>query len=384
MLIAAPLRFLSFALALTLAGGATLRAQPTTAQGDGPRDGAVETVLKSRNTSVLELTGNPVSLKIDIRSRATGKELAGEIAFTLEGDETLQSTDSLTCTPSLASGCGVVVRFSAGKSQQAPPTVLEARLDDGVFRITDSRAFETFVQGLVDSDSAAIKVRVDQQREFLVDTRRIPWPLATFGAEHPFARRFSGDPVLAALRERYPAQYLKIVTLVRKEVPDKGTLSAEAERKILDTMHSTVARLRPMVSDELLERIVVNASASAKAVGARDVALCNALAVAARSAVTAPELKDTQLAREEYQLWQQVVEQASPRFIRRVPNEDLLPSTPRFEDNVRIANEGGCGMFAAVIDGILMLPREERRLWLRATVGTVEDPRAPPANSRRQ
>lgn len=382
MLIPAPLRFLSFALALTLVAVATLPAQPT--GGDGPRDGAVETVLKSRNTSALELTGNPVSLKIDIRSQATGKELVGEIAFTLEGDETLQPTDSLTCTPSLASGCGVVIRFSAGKSKQAPPTVLEAQLDDGVFRITDSRAFETFVQGLVDSDSAAIKVRVDQQREFLVDMGRIPWPLAAFGAEHPFARRFSGDPVLAALRERYPAQYLKIVTLVRKEVPDKGTLSPEAERKILDTMHSTVARLRPMVSDELLERIVVNASASAKAVGARDVALCNALAVAARSAVTAPELKETQLAREEYQLWQQVVEQASPRFIRKVPNEELLPSTPRFEDNVRIANEAGCGMFAAVIDGILMLPREERRQWLRATVGTVEDPRAPPANSRRQ
>ena len=95
-------------------------------------------------------------------------------------------------------------------------------------------------------------------------------------------------------------------------------------------------------------------------------------------------MKDTDIARDEYALWQQVVEQANPRFIRKVPNEDLLPSTPRFEDNVRIANESGCGMFAAVIEAILKLPREERRLWLRATVGTVEDLRSAPASPRRQ
>ena len=90
------------------------------------------------------------------------------------------------------------------------------------------------------------------------------------------------------------------------------------------------------------------------------------------------------MAREELALWQEVVEQAHPRFIRKVPNDDLLPSTPRFEENMRIANESGCGMFAAVIEAILKLPKEERRLWLRATVGTVEDLRAgdPPASRR--
>jgi hypothetical protein len=139
-----------------------------------------------------------------------------------------------------------------------------------------------------------------------------------------------------------------------------------------------------MVSDELLERIVFNASAAAKAVGERDKALCNALAVASRSAVTVPELAGTELAREEYALWQQVVEQAGPRYLRKVPNEDLLPSTPRFEENVRVANESGCGLFAAVIEAILALPRDERRLWLRATVGTTEDLRAAPANPPRQ
>ena len=347
-------------------------------------DGGVDTILHSRNTAVLELTGNPVSLSIAVHSRATGRDLAGDIAFTLEGDETLQPTDTLTCAPSLTFGCGVVVKFSSARSKSGPPTVLEARLEDGAFKITDSRAFETFVQGLIENDTAGVKVRVDQQRDFIFDLRRMAWPLADFDADHPFAKRFSGDPVLAALKARYPARYLKIVQQVRKEVPQTGTLSVDAERRILDNLHATVGSLRPLVSDELLERIVFNASAAAKAVGTRDKALCNALAVAARSAVTEPSLKDTDIARDEYALWQQVVEQANPRFIRKVPNEDLLPSTPRFEDNVRIANESGCGMFAAVIEAILKLPREERRLWLRATVGTVEDLRSAPASPRRQ
>jgi hypothetical protein len=351
-----------------------LHAQPTPQQ--KPADGIVETVLQSRNTALLELTGKPVSLTIDIRSYSTGRDLAGEITLMLQGEEPLEPTDMLTCTPSLTSGCGVVVKFSSPASKRGPPTVLQARLEGGVFRISDGSAFEAFVRGLVESDSAAVKVRVDQQRDFQFDLQRVPWPLAEFAAEHPFARRFAKDPVLAALKARYPAQYLKVIELVRKEVPDQGALSEEAERKILDALHATVGKLRPMVSDELLERIVFNASAAAKAVGTRDVALCNALAVAARSAVTAPQLKDTPLAKEEYQLWQQVVEQANPRFVRKVRNEDLLQSTARFEENVRVANEGGCGMFAAVIEGILMLPREERRLWLRATIGTVEDPRA--------
>jgi len=101
------------------------------------------------------------------------------------------------------------------------------------------------------------------------------------------------------------------------------------------------------------------------------------------SAATTPQLKDTPLAREEYELWRQVVEQAHPRFIRKVPNEALQPSSDRFEDNVRRANETGCGMFAAVTEAILNLPPAERRLWLRATVGTMEDLRAEPPPAAR-
>ena len=371
MSIAATFCQLSFALAaLALSGRADA--------------GGVETILQSRNTSALELAGNPVSLKITIHSRATGRELVGDIALTLEGDETLPATDPLTCAPSLTFGCGVVVKFTSARSKPGPPTVLEARLEEGVWKITDSRAFETFIQGLVDNNTAAVKVRVDQQRDFVFDVRRMPWPLADFDRDHPFAKRFAGDPVLAALKARFPARYLKIVTLARKEAPPTGTLSADAERRILDALHATVGGLRPMVSDELLERIVFNASAAAKTVGTGDKSLCNALAVASRSAVTTPELEGTELAREEYALWQQVVEQAGPRYLRKVPNEDLLPSTPRFEENVRVANESGCGMFAAVIEAILALPRDERRLWLRATVGTTEDLRAAPATAPRQ
>jgi hypothetical protein len=50
---------------------------------------------------------------------------------------------------------------------------------------------------------------------------------------------------------------------------------------------------------------------------------------------------------------------------------------------MRQANAAGCGMFAAVIEGILKLPRDERRLWLRATVGTVEDLRGDTGPRRR-
>lgn len=371
-----------FALSISaLTAVAPACAQPAAAPTGHTAAGVVETILKSKNTSLLQLGGNQVSLVLTIHSRATGAELAGDVTLALNGDDTLPATDALTCAPSLTFGCGVVAKFKHGRSSERPPTVLEARLDDGKFIVGDSRAFETFVSGLIENSSVAIKVRVDQQRDFVFDLRGMPWPLADFAPDHPFARRFSDDPVLAALKRRFPARYLKIVTLARKESAQTGTLPADSERKILDALHATVGTLRPMVSDELLERIVFNASAAAKAVGARDPGLCNALAVAARSAVTTPQLKDTDLAREEYALWQQVVEQASPRFIRKIPNEDLLPSTPRFEDNVRRANESGCGMFAAVIDAILALPRDERRQWLRATVGTTEDLGAPPAGT---
>ena len=89
------------------------------------------------------------------------------------------------------------------------------------------------------------------------------------------------------------------------------------------------------------------------------------------------------MAKEEYGLWQQVVEQAHARYIRKVPNEALQPSSDRFEANVRRANETGCGMFAAVTEAMLKLPPAERRLWLRATVGTVEDLRAEPPPAQR-
>lgn len=376
MFVAALLRRMPLVVSLLVLGAqtASLRAEPA----------PVETTLQSRNSSVLEVADVSARLKIVIRSITTARELKGEIRFTLEGDEDLPPVDHFTCTPSMTFKCGVVVRFTSARTRPGPPTVLEADLEDGTLKITDPRAFETFVKGLIHDDSAAIKLRVDQKQELLFDLRRLSWPLAAFDPQHPFAKRFGEDPVLAALKARYPARYLKIMTLAREESPQSGTLPPDVERKIFEAMHATVGSLRPMVPDELLEKIVFQASAAAKAVGSRDLALCNALAVAARSAVTVPELKDTELARQEYALWQQVVEQAHPRFIRRVPNEELLPSTARFEDNVRIANQEGCGMFAAVIDGILKLPREDRRLWLRATVGTVEDLRAAAADPPRQ
>src|SRR5690606_3304351 len=108
-------------------------------------------------------TGEAASLTIEIRSRNTGTELAGDISFRLEGGESLPPTDHLICTPSLTVGCGVVARFSAARSRSGPPTVLEAQLDDGVFRITDSAGFETFVESVIRSRAVAIKVRVDQK-----------------------------------------------------------------------------------------------------------------------------------------------------------------------------------------------------------------------------
>jgi hypothetical protein len=342
----------------------------------------VETALRSRNTVMLELAGKEAALAIQVHSRRNARQLEGDIVFTLVGTEDLPATDPLTCAPSLTMGCGVVARFNGTRRKDLPPTVLEARLEDGVFRVTDPEGLERFIEGLVANDGLAVKLRVDQAREFEFDIRRVPWPLAAFDQDHPFAARFAEDPVLAALQARYPARYLRIVTLARRELPDTGPLSGEDERRILEAMHAEVARLRPMVPDALLERIVSNALAAAKAVGDKDPALCNALAVAARSAVTAPELKGTAIAQEEYELWRQTVEQASPTHLRKVPGEALLPSTPRFEENVRVANEQGCGMFEAVIEAMIELPRDERRLWLRATVGTMDDPRAP-AQKRR-
>ena len=413
MSIAYVLRIAAVALALAAAGPGSVRAQPDdsppaparaaspelsdeeAAHGNVPPEdthaelppgssGRIETVLQSRNKAELELAGKPVSLTIAIEALSSGRELNGNVSFKLVADEALEPTDNLTCSPSHALTCGVVLKFSAARKKPVPTTVLEATIEEGVFMIEDSRDFETFIDGVINNDRLAVKLRVDQKRDFIFDLRQVAWPLADFGADHPFAKRFAGDPVLAALKKRYPARYLKIMTLVRKEVPDTGTLDPDAETKILDALHGTIGTLRPMVSDELLERIVANANAAAREIGSRDLALCNALAVAARSAVTTPELKDTQVARDEYELWQQVVEQANPRYIRKVPNEDLLPSTDRFENNVRIANQSGCGMFAAVIEAILKLPRHERRLWLRATVGTVEDLRADTDTPRRQ
>jgi hypothetical protein len=338
----------------------------------------VETALRSRNTVALELEGRAVSLAVNLQSYRTSAELEGDIAFRMETDDgSVPDTDAITCTPSLTLGCGVVARFVGRGNRGTPPLVLEASVEDGIFRVRDPEGLARFVEGLVASDTLAVKLRVDQADEFLLDIRQVPWPLAPFPADHPFSRRFGEDPVLAALRARFPERYLRIVTLARRELPEGGLLSLEDETRILEAMQAEVGRLRPMVPDALLERIVANALAAAKAVGDKDPGLCNALAVAARSAVTAPELRRGPIAQEEYALWQQTVEQASPRHLRKVPGEALLPSTPRFEHNVRIANERGCGMFEAVIEAMLALPPDERRLWLRATVGTVDDPRAP-------
>ncbi|MBA3479502.1 MAG: hypothetical protein H0T52_14055 [Lautropia sp.] len=382
--------------------------------GSSPTDppGTVQTVLKSRNQVVLGLSGKPASLTITIRSISTGHRLEGNASFELSSEgEPLEKTDSLTCAASLSFGCGVVARFSTTGRKAEPPSVYEAQLQDGVLTITagvrkasegkeaDGKGaggkgseakgtevksdFESFVAGIIDNTSVAVKVRVDQQQEFLFDLQRLAWPLADIAPDHPFSARFAGDPVLAGLKQRFPSRYLKIVDLVRKLVPDAGTLTQEAETRILESIHAAVGSLRPMVPDELLERIVANAAAAARQVGSGDLPLCNALAVAARSPLTVPGLKDSAVARAEYALWHEVIEQAHPRFIRKVPNDDLLPSTPTFEENMRVANESGCGMFAAVIEAILKLPREERRLWLRATVGTVEDLRAEAPPSRR-
>ncbi len=338
----------------------------------------VETALRSSNTVKLELAGQAVSLAVVLQSRSTSRELEGDLAFRmLAEDGSVPDTDDITCTPSLTLGCGVVARFIGRRSRAAPPLVLEARVEDGVFRVRDSEELAKFVEGLVASDTLAVKLRVDQADEFLLDIGQVPWPLAPFDPAHPFGERFGKDPVLAALQARFPGRYLRIVTLARRELPATGTLTPEDETKILEAMHAEVARLRPMVPDALLERIVANALAAAKAVGDEDPGLCNALAVAARSAVTAPQLRGGTIAQEEYDLWQETVEQANPRNLRKIPGEALLPSTPRFEHNVRIANERGCGMFEAVIEAMLALPPAERRLWLRATVGTMDDPRAP-------
>jgi len=353
---------------------------------------AVETVLQARNKVLLELGRKPVSLSMAIRSFSTGRRLHGEISFTLSGEDKLEPTDDLTCVPSLTLGCGVVARFTSAGRSAGTPSVFEASVEDGVFWIRDpvktggagdSRHFENFVESLIDNGSVAIKLRVDQQEEFVFDLRRLTWPLADFAPEHPFAQRFGGDPVLLALKRKFPARYLKVMHVAREVLPDAGTLEPDAETKILEAVHAGVGSLRPMVPDELLEKIVVNADAAARQVGARDPGLCNALAVAAKSSLTTAELKDTQLAKEEHELWRQVVETANPRFLRKVSNAELLPSTPRFEENMRQANASGCGMFAAVIEAILKLPRDERRLWLRATVGTVEDLRQEAGPRRR-
>jgi hypothetical protein len=403
--VAAGLRLVPLVLILLLPGGAPRAQAPGGVQATTGSP-AVETVLQSRNKVVLGVTGKSATLIMTIRSSATGRRLKGEIAFALSAEEPLEKTDTLTCAASLTFGCGVVARFSTARRKSESPSVFEAQLDDGTLRITsdgrqdrDTRSqesrpdpgkagnpgdeFEKFVAALIENAEVAVKVRVDQQQEFLFDTRRLSWPLADFPPEHPFSMRFAGDPVLSGLKQRFPSQYLRIVNIVRQVVPDAGALPPEAEVRILEAMHGAVGSLRPMVPDDLLERVVANADAAARQIGSRDTALCNALAVAARSPVTVPELKDTAVAREELSLWRQMVEQAHPRFIRKVPNESLLPSTPRFEENMRVANESGCGMFAAVIEAILKLPRDERRLWLRATVGTVEDLRDSAPAARR-
>lgn len=350
-----------------------------------PASGAqpVETALESRNSALLELEEKSVRLAVRMQVRRTARQLDGEIAFRMQAEDgSVPDTDAITCTPSLTLGCGAVARFVNRRAKAEPPVVLEARVEDGVFRVRDPEGLDRFVEGLVNSDTLAVKLRVDQAEEFLIDIRQVPWPLPPFDATHPFAGRFNDDPVLLALRERFPARYLRIVSLARRELPEEGPLSLDDETRILEAMHAEVGRLRPMVPDALLERIVANALAAAKAIGDKDPGLCNALAVAARSAVTAPELRGGSIAQAEYALWKETVEQASPRHLRKVPSEALQPSTARFEHNVRVANERGCGMFAAVIEAMLELPRDERRLWLRATVGTLEDPRAPATQRR--
>ncbi len=358
--------------------------EPATPRSNQPAErSALETVLESRNRVALELGGKPVSLVMTVRSFETGRRLRGEISFVLRSDEPPAATDDLTCAAALTSGCGVVARFSGPRRKPDTPAVFESDVSDGVVWIRSDRNrrgsdvpsddFGDFVAGIIENPRVAIRVRVDQRQDFNFELRNLPWPLADFPDDHPFMKRFKDDPVLAALRKRYPARYLKVFDVARQVAPESGNLSAEAETRILDALHAAVGALRPMVPDELLEKIVMNAVAASREVGARDAALCNALAVAARSAVTTPQLKDTAIAREEYELWRQVVEQSNPRFIRKVPNEALQASSDRFEDNVRRANESGCGMFAAVTEAMLELPPAERRLWLRATVGTVED-----------
>jgi hypothetical protein len=349
---------------------------------------AVETVLESRNRIALELGGAPVTLAITIRSFESGSKLRGEVSFVLRGDELPPPTDDLTCAASLSFGCGVVAQFSGPRGKPGAPAVFESEVADGVVWIRSDRNrrgsgeasddFGKFVAGLVENTRVAIKLRVDQKQDFSFDLRNLPWPLADFANNHPVSKRFGNDPVLAALRKRFPSRYLRVFEVARQVAPDTGSLSPEAETRILESMHAAIGGLRPMVPDELLEKIVMNAVGAAREVGTKDAALCNALAVAAKSAVTTPQLKDSSIAKEEYELWRQVVEQAHPRFIRKVPNEALQPSSDRFEENVRRANDSGCGMFAAVTEAMLKLPTAERRLWLRATVGTMEDLRAEP------
>ena len=396
MRVAPPVVFFIVFVFLLLAVAHAAHAQPQSPQPAGgveaaaaprPQGGSlVETVLESRNRVALELGDKPVSLVMTIRSFEAGRRLRGEVSFALRSDEPPPPTDELTCAASLTFGCGVVARFSGPRRKPDSPAVFESEVAEGVVWIRSDRNrrggdspsddFENFVAGLIENPRVAIRVRVDQRQDFNFDLRNLQWPLADFADDHPFTRRFKDDPVFVGLRKRYPARYLKVFDVVRQVAPESGSLPAEAETRILDAMHAAIGGLRPMVPDELLEKIVMNAVAASREVGSRDAALCNALAVAARSAVTTPQLKDTAIAREEYELWRQVVEQAHPRFIRKVPNEALQPSSDRFEDNVRRANESGCGMFAAVTEAMLALPPAERRLWLRATVGTVEDLRA--------
>jgi len=349
---------------------------------------ALETVLESRNRVALELGGKPVSLTMTIRSFASGRRLRGEISFVLRGEEPPPPTDDLTCAASLSFGCGVVANFSMPRRKPDAPAVFESEVEDGVVWIRSDRNkrgsdaasddFEQFVAGIVEHPRVAVRVRVDQRQDFNFDLRNLPWPLADFSDDHPVTRRFKDDPVLAGLRKRFPSRYLKVFNVARQVAPEAGALSPEAETRILESMHAAVGGLRPMVPDELLEKIVMNAVTASRQVGSKDVALCNALAVAAKSAVATPQLADSGVAKEAYELWRQVVEQAHPRFVRRVPNEELQASSDRFEENVRRANETGCGMFAAVTEAMLKLPPAERRLWLRATVGTMEDIRAEP------
>ena len=399
--LAAPTRRMLACLSLLFltTAGTALHAQEVADQARGtPPVGtamseAIETTLVSRNRVELELGAAPAALAMTIQSVASGRRLQGEVSFVLQSEEPLTPTDSLTCAASLTFGCGVVARFSSPRRKPDGPAVFEAMVEDGVVRIRSDKGkrtgtaggndFERFVAGVIEHPRVAVQVRVDQQRDFVFELRNLQWPLADFPEEHPFTKRFDEDPVIAGLRKRFPSRYLKVFNVVREVSPDAGELSSEAETRILEAMHAAIGTLRPMVPDDLLEKIVVNADSAARQVGDKDVALCNALAVAAKSAVTTPLLKGTPVAKEEYGLWQQVVEQAHPRYIRKVPNEALQPSSDRFEANVRRANETGCGMFAAVTEAMLKLPPAERRLWLRATVGTVEDLRAEPPPARR-